>query len=142
MNPWTMLASLLKQLPAPVRRGLYTIVTAAGAVLAIAQLAGWKTLAGIDVDTAMQYYALVASPTGVLALANVDGKQDSYAGFGGGGRHEAFDDWDGWDGFAGFGGFGGLGDLRDDEDGTDEFSDVDLGAFDAVEEVDEERAFS
>lgn len=136
MNPWTMLASVLQQLPAPARRTLYTLVTAAGAVLAVAQLAGWRTFLGLDVETAMQVYALVASPTGVLALANTDAARDRSAvvtDFGGGGPLAAFDGWDAWKGF------GGLV----DGDG-EEFTEVDLAVFESVDETvdDEERAFS
>ena len=89
MNPWTMLASALRQLPASVRRTLYTIVTAAGALLAVAQLAGWKAIGPVDLDAALKVYALVSSPTGFLALANVspreaapdDGGPDEWRGY-------------------------------------------------------------
>jgi hypothetical protein len=74
MNPLTTLATAMRALPASFRRVLYTVVTAAGAVLAIAQIAGWKTIGPIDMDTALQTYALVSSPTGFLALANVQPK--------------------------------------------------------------------
>ena len=80
MNPWTMLADALKMLPPSVRRTLYTIVTLAGAFLAVAQIAGWKDLGFTDLDTALKTYALISSPTGVLALANVSGKDEGYAG--------------------------------------------------------------
>ena len=79
-NPWSAIAALLQQLPIGVRRTLYSIVTAAGAVLAVAQLAGWKSLGPVDMEQALATYALVSSPTGVLALANAKG-QDGYAGF-------------------------------------------------------------
>ena len=79
-NPWSALAALLQQLPIGVRRTLYSIVTAAGAVLAVAQLAGWKSLGPVDMEQALATYALVSSPTGVLALANSK-SQDGYAGF-------------------------------------------------------------
>ena len=79
MNPWTTLAGLLRQLPSSIRRTLYTVVSAAGAVLAIAQIAGWKSIGPIDLDTAMQTYALISSPTGFLALANVKPAEDQPA---------------------------------------------------------------
>jgi hypothetical protein len=74
-----------------VRRTLYAIVSAAGAVLAIAQIAGWKTLGPVDVDSALKAYALVSSPTGFLALANARPREgsDDY----GGGRDDD-DDFD------------------------------------------------
>ena len=68
-NPWTALAALLQALPASVRRTLYTVVTAAGAVLALAQYMGWDL--GIDMEKALAAYAVLSSPTGALALANV-----------------------------------------------------------------------
>jgi hypothetical protein len=71
MNPWPLLAGALRALPPSIRRTLYTVVTAAGAVLAVAQVAGWKTLGPIDVETALKAFAFISSPAGVLALANV-----------------------------------------------------------------------
>ena len=71
MNPWPMLAAALRALPPSIRRTLYTVVTAAGAVLAVAQVMGWKTLGPIDVETALKAFAFIGSPAGVLALANV-----------------------------------------------------------------------
>lgn len=68
-NPWTAVAALLQALPASVRRTLYTLVTAAGAVLALAQFMGWDL--GIDMEKALAAYAVLSSPTGALALANV-----------------------------------------------------------------------
>ena len=78
-NPWSAFASLLQALPAGVRRTLYSVVTAAGAVLALAQFFGWDF--GIDMEKALAVYAVVSSPTGALALANVKPKDGDYAGF-------------------------------------------------------------
>ena len=101
MNPWTMLANALQALPPSIRRTLYSIVTAAGAVLAIAQIAGWKSIGPIDMDAALKTDALISSPTGVLALANVKpeaGEYDEYDD----GYDEGYDGLDGFDGFDGF----------------------------------------
>jgi hypothetical protein len=82
MNPWTTLANALKALPPNIRRTLYTIVTAAGALLAVGQILGWKTLGPIDMDQALKVYALVSSPTGFLALANVSPKDEGAGSYG------------------------------------------------------------
>ena len=51
MNPWSAIASLLQMLPSGVRRTLYTVVTAAGAVLALAQY--FDIPLGIDLQKAL-----------------------------------------------------------------------------------------
>ena len=79
MNPWSAIASLLQMLPSGVRRTLYTVVTAAGAVLALAQY--FDIPLGIDLQKALAAYAVISSPTGALALANVKPKDGDYAGF-------------------------------------------------------------
>ena len=79
MNPWSAIASLLQMLPSGVRRTLYTVVTAAGAVLALAQY--FDIPLGIDLQKALAAYAVISSPTGALALANVKPKHGDYAGF-------------------------------------------------------------
>ncbi|GAA1915901.1 hypothetical protein [Nocardioides marmoribigeumensis] len=127
MNPWTTLASALQALPPSVRRTLYTIVTAAGAFLAVAQLAGWKDLGFTDLDTALKTYALISSPTGVLALANVKPK-DGDAG------------WS--EGLAGFEGFRGFDGPDGDEDDDADFE-LHAGSFDADDaELVDEGSFS
>jgi hypothetical protein len=78
-NPWSAFATLLQALPPSIRRTLYSLVTAAGAVLALAQFFGWDL--GIDMEKALAFYAVVSSPTGALALANVKPKDGDYAGF-------------------------------------------------------------
>jgi hypothetical protein len=126
MNPWTTLANALQALPPSIRRTLYTIVTAAGAFLAIAQIAGWKDLGFTDLDTALKTYALISSPTGVLALANVSGKED---GSGGGFDLEDLDFHAG--SFAGW-----SGDGQPSDDGSFD------GAFDTSGEQVDEGSFS
>ncbi len=78
-SPWNAFATLLQALPPSIRRTLYSIVTAAGAVLALAQFFGWDF--GIDMEKALAFYAVVSSPTGALALANVKPKVGDQAGF-------------------------------------------------------------
>lgn len=144
MNPWTTLASLLQQLPIGVRRTLYSIVTAAGAVLALAQLAGWKTIGPIDLDEALRTYALIASPTGVLALANAKPGDDS--GRAGG---DPAADWDLE--LPRLGDFTGLGRDSDDADAADppfdpdeDFGGFDIASFEAgaVDDRADDEAFA
>ena len=97
MNPWTTLASVLRALPPSIRRTLYSVVTAAGAVLAVAQIAGWKTVGPIDMDQALATYALVSSPTGFLALANVKPRAEAYSDHDVAGEYSYEDDRYGYD---------------------------------------------
>lgn len=78
-NPWSAIASVLQTLPPGIRRTLYSVVTAAGAVLAIAQF--FDLNLGIDLEKALAAYAVISSPTGALALANVKPRDGVYAGF-------------------------------------------------------------
>ncbi|HEX5089432.1 MAG TPA: hypothetical protein VFV89_16620 [Nocardioides sp.] len=71
MNSLSVIAGMLQRLPTTVRRALYSFVSLAGLVLAVAQLLGWDDLGPISVARALQAYALVSPAVGVVAVANV-----------------------------------------------------------------------
>lgn len=78
----SMISDQLKRLPANVRKTLYTIVSLAGIGLVVCQAMGWKTLGPIDLDQAMQAYALISPVAGGVALANVSPSDQGIEDFG------------------------------------------------------------
>ena len=80
----SVISNLLQGLPAPLRRTLYAVVSLAGAVIAVCQIVGWKTLGPVSLDQALQAYALISPAVGVVAVANVStatGTEDFGQGF-------------------------------------------------------------
>lgn len=63
--------TMLQQLPPRVRKTLYWVITAVGAVLAILQGFGVEDLGPITMTQALQYYAFVSPFVGAVAVANV-----------------------------------------------------------------------
>jgi|tagenome__1003787_1003787.scaffolds.fasta_scaffold20870245_2 hypothetical protein len=82
MNSLSVIAGTLQRLPANVRRTLYSVVSLAGLVLAVAQVLGWKDLGPISVDQALQAYALVSPAVGLVAVANVSSPPPDVEDFG------------------------------------------------------------
>jgi hypothetical protein len=71
MNPLTAAAELLRGLPAPARKTIYTVLALIGAVLAGLVAAGVDTIGSITVDRMLQVYAYLSPLMGVVAVANV-----------------------------------------------------------------------
>lgn len=71
MNPLATAASLLRDLPAPVRKTIYTLLALVGAVLAGLVAVGVDEVGSLTVDRMLQVYAYLSPLMGVVAVANV-----------------------------------------------------------------------
>ena len=71
MNPITTAANLLRDLPAPIRRTIYTVLALIGAVLAGLVAVGVDTIGSLTVNRMLQVYAYLSPLMGVVAVANV-----------------------------------------------------------------------
>src|SRR4029079_5017678 len=71
MTPIQSLTDLLRSLPSGVRRGIYTTIVLAGALLAILNASGVSEVGPISVAQALQVYAYISPLAGVVAVANV-----------------------------------------------------------------------
>lgn len=74
MSPMHGVTELLRQLPPPVRTGIYWAAVLVGALLGGLQGLGVETLGSVTVARALEIYAYVVPLTGVLAVANVGNK--------------------------------------------------------------------
>jgi hypothetical protein len=71
MNPLTIATQLLRDLPSPVRRTIYTVLALVGAVLAGLVAVGVDRIGSLTVDRMLQVYAYLSPLMGVVAVANV-----------------------------------------------------------------------
>ncbi len=71
MNPLATATSLLRDLPAPVRKTIYTLLALVGAVLAGLVAVGVDKVGSLSVDRMLQVYAYLSPLMGVVAVANV-----------------------------------------------------------------------
>jgi hypothetical protein len=71
MNPVTLATDLLRGLHPRIRKTIYTVLAAVGAVLAGLVAAGIKDLGPLTVDQLLQAYAYLSPLMGVVAVANV-----------------------------------------------------------------------
>lgn len=71
MNPLTTAAGLLRELPPPIRKTIYTVLALIGAVLAGLVAVGVDTIGSLTVDRMLQVYAYLSPLMGVVAVANV-----------------------------------------------------------------------
>lgn len=71
MNPISTATTLLRDLPAPLRKTIYTVLALIGAVLAGLVAAGVDTIGAFTVDRMLQVYAYLSPLMGVVAVANV-----------------------------------------------------------------------
>ena len=71
MNPLTPVADLLRALPRGVRRTIYSVLAALGAVLAALVALGVEEVGPVTVDRLLQVYAYLSPLMGVVAVANV-----------------------------------------------------------------------
>jgi hypothetical protein len=71
MTGLSVITGVLQQLPASARRTLYSILMAAGAVLAVTQVLGWPDWLPFSEASALQAYAFFSPAAGVVAVANV-----------------------------------------------------------------------
>lgn len=63
--------SLLRDLPAPVRKGLYVLVTLLGLTLGVLQAVDVSEIGPLTMTQALQVYAFLSPLAGVVAVANV-----------------------------------------------------------------------
>lgn len=63
--------SLLRDLPAPVRKALYVLVTLLGLALGILQAVDVSEIGPLTMTQALQVYAFLSPLAGVVAVANV-----------------------------------------------------------------------
>ncbi len=78
----TGIQSLLQDLPAPLRKTLYWLVTIFGLVLAILQSADVTDLGPLTMTQAFQIYAFLSPLVGAVAVANVNKPTGDSAGLG------------------------------------------------------------
>jgi hypothetical protein len=71
MNPITAAANLLRDLPAPLRKTIYTVLALVGALLAGLVAVGVDTIGPLTVDRMLQVYAYLSPLMGAVAFANV-----------------------------------------------------------------------
>ena len=67
----TGIPTLLQELPAPLRKTLYAVVTIVGLVLAILQTLDVSDLGPLTMTQALQIYAFLSPLVGAVAVANV-----------------------------------------------------------------------
>jgi hypothetical protein len=67
----TGIQSLLQDLPAPLRKALYVIITIVGLVLAILESLDVSDLGPVTMTQALQAYAYLSPLVGAVAVANV-----------------------------------------------------------------------
>ena len=67
----TGIQTLLQDLPAPLRKSLYALITVAGLVLAILETLDVSDLGPITMTQALQIYAFLSPVVGAVAVANV-----------------------------------------------------------------------
>ena len=65
MNPLATATSLLRDLPTPVRKTIYTLLALVGAVLAGLVAAGVDSIGALTVDRMLQVYAYLSPLMGV-----------------------------------------------------------------------------
>jgi hypothetical protein len=70
MSPLSQLATLLRDLPRPWRRAIYSAWTLIGAVLAVCQGVGIDDLGPVTMTQALQGYAALSPFIGGLAAVN------------------------------------------------------------------------
>ena len=63
--------SLLRDLPAPVRKALYVLVTLLGLTLGVLQAVDVSEIGPLSMTEALQVYAFLSPLAGVVAVANV-----------------------------------------------------------------------
>lgn len=63
--------SLLRDLPAPVRKALYVLVTLLGLTLGVLQAVDVSEIGPLTMTQALQVYAFLSPLAGVVAVANV-----------------------------------------------------------------------
>jgi hypothetical protein len=66
-----MATDLLRSLPGPVRRTIYTVLALIGLGLAACAALGVSDIGPISLERALQVYAYVSPAMGVVAVANV-----------------------------------------------------------------------
>ncbi len=71
MSPLQMATDLLRSLPGPVRRTIYTVLALIGLGLAACAALGVSDIGPISLERALQVYAYVSPAMGVVAVANV-----------------------------------------------------------------------
>jgi hypothetical protein len=78
----TGIQTLLQELPPPLRKTLYALVTIVGLVLAILQTLDVNDLGPLTMTQALQVYAYVSPLVGAVAVANVKKPVVESAGLG------------------------------------------------------------
>lgn len=78
----TGVQALLQDLPAPLRKALYTTITVLGVLLAILQTLDVTDLGPITMTQALQIYAVLSPLVGAVAVANVNKPTVESAGLG------------------------------------------------------------
>jgi hypothetical protein len=78
----TGIQSLLQELPPPVRKSLYVLITVVGLVLAILESLDVSDLGPITMTQALQVYAYLSPLVGAVAVANVKKPVVESAGLG------------------------------------------------------------
>ena len=68
----TGIQTLLQDLPAPLRKSLYALITVAGLVLAILETLDVSDLGPLTMTQALQIYAFLSPLVGAVAVANVN----------------------------------------------------------------------
>jgi hypothetical protein len=79
MTPISLATDLLRGLDPRVRKTIYTVLAAVGAVLAGLVAAGVDDLGPLTVDQLLQVYAYLSPLMGVVAVANVTPGEDDEA---------------------------------------------------------------
>jgi len=92
MTGFSVITGVLQKLPAPARRTLYSVLMAAGALLAAAQVLGWPDFMPFSLTTALQAYAYFSPAAGVVAVANVSPSAEGSDDFGEDFMDDGFDD--------------------------------------------------
>ena len=82
MTGLSVVTGVLQKLPAPARRTLYSVLMAAGALLAAAQVLGWPDFMPFSLNSALQAYAYFSPAAGVVAVANVSATSEGSDDFG------------------------------------------------------------
>lgn len=78
----TGIQALLQDLPAPLRKTLYAVITVVGLLLAILQTLDVSNLGPVTMTQALQIYAFLSPAVGAVAVANVNKPVVESAGLG------------------------------------------------------------